>query len=718
MPEALFSPHWYRVRSLRPRLPAQVRIHRHSIRGQIWWVLHDPLSRRDFRFSTAAYHALARMDGQLTVKEIWDQVNSELGDDAPTQDGLIRLLGQLHAADLLQCEVAPDTRELFRRQEEHRQRQWRQWLRNPLSPRIPLFNPEGLLDRLRPWVLPCLGRTGLLVWLVCVAAAAVLAVGHWKELTDNPLDRLLTAQNLLLFGSLLPVMKILHEFAHAFAVKKWGGEVAEMGVMLILFLPVPYVDASASNALANKYQRMAVAAAGIMSDLLLAALALFLWLLAEPGLIRAAAYDLILAGGLSSLLFNGNPLLRYDGYYVFADWIEIPNLASRAGRYWAYLGRRYLLGERSAESPVTAEGEAKWLCAYGLAAWLYRNLVLLALAWFALREYPGVGLALAGLALVSQWLLPAWRLLSYPWASRELALRRGRAGGAALAAAGVLTWLLFFLPLPSWTSAEGVVWPPEDALVRAGASGTVQRLRVDSHVRVGKDEPLIDIEDPFLRAELGILEARRAELDARRAAEWQRNQVEANILQDEFRSVEAEIHRLEERLAGLAVLSPLAGTVVFPEARDLPGRYVKQGELLCYILGESTGVTVRAMIPQEHIGLVRDHSESIAVRLVGEAWRGYPAHLLRQVPQATDKLPSGVLGTSGGGKLAVDPGDDSGTRLLVPEFQLELAVEGAAEPLRLGLGRRVHIRFEHTEEPLATQIGRAIRQLFLSQIHV
>ena len=141
-----------------------------------------------------------------------------------------------------------------------------------------------------------------------------------------------------------PLVKGLHELGHGLTIQRWGGEVHELGLMLLVFIPVPYVEASAATTFPSKSRRMLVGAAGVMVELLLASLALLVWLSVEPGWVRDLAFDITVIGGVSALLFNGNPLLRFDGYYVFSDLLEIPNLASRSQRYYAYLGKRYLLG--------------------------------------------------------------------------------------------------------------------------------------------------------------------------------------------------------------------------------------------------------------------------------------------------------------------------------------------------------------------------------------
>jgi len=246
----LYSPSWYRVAALRPRLRGHVRIHRHHYRGELWYVLEDRVSRRMHRFNPAAHFVIGLMDGRRSVQELWDAAMQRFGDDAPTQDELIRLLGQLHAADLLQSEMAPDVAELLRRARLARRRSWMQKYLSPLSLRIPLADPDRFLERWLPYYRWMFSWTGALLWCAVLGAALAVAVGHWGELTNGFSDRVLAPKNLVLLVFVFPVVKLLHELGHACATKAWGGEVHEMGIMFLVFMPVPYVDASAATAAA------------------------------------------------------------------------------------------------------------------------------------------------------------------------------------------------------------------------------------------------------------------------------------------------------------------------------------------------------------------------------------------------------------------------------------------------------------------------------------
>lgn len=235
---------WYRIADLKPRLRAHAQIHRQRLRGETWYVLQDHQSGTFFRVSPAANMMLRCMDGRRTMQQIWEVAGKRLGPDRPSQDETVQLLVKLHRADLLHGELPPDMGELEHRAQKQHQRRLVNWLRSPLAMRFPLFDPDRFLDRTMPFVRPLFSKVGFAAWIVLVAIGAVLAAMHWPGLTENVSDRIFSAQNVILVAALFPIIKALHELGHAYATKAGGGEVHELGFMMLVALPVPYVDRS------------------------------------------------------------------------------------------------------------------------------------------------------------------------------------------------------------------------------------------------------------------------------------------------------------------------------------------------------------------------------------------------------------------------------------------------------------------------------------------
>ncbi len=715
MSDRSFSSTWHRVAALKPRLRDHVQFHRHVYRGLVWYILQDRSSSRYHRFSDGVFHLLGLMDGERSVQHIWDAANAALGDEAPTQDEVIDLLGKLHAADVLVCDVQADTEALFARYQRQRRARWHSRLLSPLSLRFPLFDPQTRLDRWLPLVAPLFGRAAYLLWLLLVTAAAIIGLGHWPELTHDLSERVLNPHNLLILALTYPLVKALHELGHAFATRVWGGEVHEMGIMLLVLMPVPYVDASAASAFRDKHRRMAVGAAGIMVEALIAALAFFAWLNIEPGLARDIAYNIMLLGGLSTVLFNGNPLLRFDGYYVLCDAIEIPNLGGRAQQYWGYLVQRYVFGVREAKSPVLAGGERGWFLAYGLASFIYRLLISISIILFIAGKFLVAGLLLALWAAFGQLVLPLAKYLAFLFTSPVLNRQRRRAVVSVFGAFGALTALLFLVPVSSWTNAQGVIWLPEQGQVRAGSDGFIARLLAAEGAQVEAGDALFELNDPLLHAQVRLLEFQRDELQARYDAQLLGDRAQLNILKTQITQVQADLAQARQRVDDLVVRSPAAGIFIVPDARNLPGRFTRQGDTLAFITGPST-LIARAVVPQADAGRMREQIQSVAVKIPGRLAETFTGAIEREVPAASHELPSKALGARGGGPIPVDIQDPRGLTTLDGVFQFDITLPPQDHPPPVG--SRVHLRFQHGAAPLAQQWLRALRQLLLRRFAV
>ena len=420
MADALFSPLWYRVAEQTPRLRSDVLVRRQSSRGQLWYVLVCASSARQCRINRSAYQFVGCCDGRLTVQRIWDTLLQDLRDAAPTQDEVIQILARLSGLGMLeyahQAEIASQSEQRAR----NKARQRRANL-NPLAFRVPLGDPSALLRRFdglrRALFHPATGW----LWLALVMVALAAAAGNWDLLRTHAALSMVTPHHLFLAWVLFPFIKALHELAHALAVRHWGGEVHGAGISLFVLTPAPYVDASASAGFRRRYQRAGVAAMGVLVELALAALALLLWLNVQDGLVRDLAFVTLFVCSVSTLLYNANPLLTFDGYYVLCDALDLPNLSTRSRRYWVQLLQQVVFGAQAVVPIDLAKGERKWLSLYAPLSAAYR--VVLS-GWIVLwvGHYSMLlGVLLAAYVALSVLLLPAWRLLRSVLAARSQA---------------------------------------------------------------------------------------------------------------------------------------------------------------------------------------------------------------------------------------------------------------------------------------------------------
>ena len=714
MTGSLLSASWYRVANLKPRLREHARMHRHRYRGEVWFVVSDPVSGRTHRFTLAARLILNGMDGQRSVDELWHIANKRLGEFAPTQDELINLLGQLHIADLMQCDVSPDVSELFLRGQRQNRAKTRQTIGNPMSIKLPLIDPDLMLEKWRPFVEVVWNRWGALAWLLMVVPALILALSHWGELTNNISDRVLASNNLFMLVMLFPCIKVLHEMGHAIATKMRGGEVHEMGVMLLMLMPVPYVEASAATTFRSKRDRALVGAAGMLVEMLVAAFAMYLWLLLEPGLLRSLAFNTMLVSGVSTVVFNGNPLLRYDGYYILADLIEIPNLAMRANRYIGYVVERYLFQAREIRAPQTTKGERIWFMFYAPASFLYRTIVSIGVIFFIASKFFVIGILLAVWGFFMTLLMPLLRLAGHLANSPTLKRVRVRAYVTTGVTLSLVLLFIAYVPMPFHTQAEGIVWLPEQAIVRAGSNGFLSQLLVQTGSLVRAGDPIAQSVDPALEAQLRESQAKVAEQKARFDALFVDDRVAAELARKDMEREQTVLTRLQDRTENLTVRSSQDGRFVATQSQDMLGRFYRKGELLGYVLDQVKPV-VRVVVPQDDADIVRLLSRRVELRNAYRINDVLTGTVMRDAPGGIVKLPSRALTIEGGGQIAVDPHDSQGLTALKHTFQLDIDLPLDGQML---YGGRVYVRFEHINLPLGEQWYRRIRPMFLSHFNV
>ncbi len=713
MSDQLFSSHWYRVASVKLSLRSHVRVYQHVYRGNTWYILRDESSGRHHRFNEAAYNFIKLINGKRSVNEIWEIMQHDQGDDAPTQEEVIQLLGQLHYADHLLAELAPDVQELINRRSKERQRLFISRVGNPLAIRIPLVDPDKLLTRWMPFVRPLFTKTAAVIGLIIMLFALLEMTRNWSMLSKHAVEHALSPYNLLIIWFVYPLVKGIHELGHGFAVKKWGGEVHELGIMLLVLMPVPYVDASAASSFRSKQQRMIVGLAGIIVELLLASIALLLWLNVQQGLVSDVLFNIMLIGGVSTLLFNGNPLLRFDGYYVFADAIEIPGLGNRANRYYTYLVQRYVFDVKQVRSPVTADGESVWFVFYGAAAFVYRIMILVMITLFVAGKYFFIGVALAFWAIFMQLVLPLLKAIGYLLKSPSLSHRRERALSVSIGTIAIVVSMLFLIPMPLNTMAEGVVWMPEHSYVRAGSNGFIQDILVKDGEYVKKGDALIVTRDPLMQAQLKLFEANKKELIVKYDALVQEYIVESEIALEEINLLDGKIQRLKEQISEMTITSPVDGVFIIAESKDLLGHYLKQGDPIAYVI-DFEDVSVRVVVPQNAIGLVRKRTRDVELRLEGAVHESIQSSVEREIPAATYRLPSKALALDGGGKIKTDPFDKDGVKTKDQYFQFEVALPASVS--NQNIGQRVFVRFTHGYEPMAWQWYRSFEELFLDEL--
>lgn len=749
-----FSESWHRVESLKPRLRGAVQTYRQRFRGKMWHVVSDRSSNQYFRLDESGYRFVALLDGKRTVAETWDLCNEQLGDAAPTQGEAIRLLGQLYTSNLIHAELPPDTQRVFERHQKRVRREIGGYLMNFLFARIPLIDPQNIL---KAWVGVfgwLFGPIGILLWFCVIGAGAYSLISNFDVFwAGADPQTLLDTENLFLLYACFTVIKVIHEFGHGFCCVYFGKKsgidtpVHTMGIMLLLFMPVPYVDASSSWLLRSKWQRAFVGAAGMYVELAVASIAAVIWAYFSGNnpLVNSLAYNVVLIASVSTLLFNGNPLLRFDGYYILGDLLEIANLAQRSRQYFFYLIRRYAYGVKRIPSPAHGSSERVWLACYAVAAMIYRVFICVGILLYVANIFFFIGVLMAVAALVQWVVTPIFKATKYLLTNPELARVRPRALIVTLVFLGVLFGFLGGVPMPDRGRAEGVVEPVNVTAVHMPVDGFVRRILTTGSQVSPTGAPVLVAENIELETEYTQLKARLVAAKLRREEALGVDPAQMMAITEQINALDSRMDRINADRQALTMHADFEGVWVSQDAERMRGVYLKRGQAIG-LLADTRDLIIRVVTDQdlgprlkdalridENDNAIDPTKVKVEMRVKGRPLVHSHGVIQKAFDTGQSQLPSAALGYVAGGSMAVSMEDPGGTKAAESFFEFHVAATppptptpeenstldsaialvtpATDEPFALRVGQRVVVRFEMTSKPLIEQWWRAIRQL-------
>jgi putative peptide zinc metalloprotease protein len=542
--------------------------------GASTWVVRDPLTLEHFHFSSEEHALLEMLRRPVSLAEMARNFAREFPPRTITETELWAFLSRLHEAGLVISDAPGQGDELLLRHRQERFRTWSLAWAQLTAIRFRGINPDAALTAIHRQLSWLFSRTAIVLAACVVLFAASIVVGHFDEVRARLPELSVFAdwRNLIWLFAAIGVVKCLHELGHALACKHFGGEVPEMGVLLLVFVPCLYTDVTDAWRLRSKWQRMIISAAGMLVELVLASIATIVWWYAQPGLVQLIALDVMIICTVNTLAVNGNPLLRYDGYYLLADLVESPNLWQRSRDALQNFVSQWILGNRVDEDVLVPARHRAWLAAYAAASKVYYAFVFMAIVWgLVLVLYPHhlqnvaylLGLTLVCGALVQ----PASSLYQFarnPLRRREL--RQGRlatvATVAVIAAIVILAW-----PVNYYVRAPLVLLPASAARIYATVDGTIQSaLPVGKKVR--PQETIATLANPDVQVELARLEG-EYELARLRLENLEKLRGQDDEAGPKIPAARATLADLTEQLADrrrdaarLTLTAPAAGIVI------------------------------------------------------------------------------------------------------------------------------------------------------------
>lgn len=702
----IFHESWYRIANQKIALRSTVRIHRQFYRGSLWYVLYEPFTNQFFRFREHAYQFIARLSLKKSIEEIWLELLKEYPESAPGQSDIIKLLSSLYQANMLHYHQSEDGTQLFERHSKKKNKKIKSSLLNIFFLRIPLVDPYPLLKSLNSLIKIIVSKPMFLLWGMVIFLGLKVGIENFDALKDNA-QGFLAPENLIWIYVCTVLIKIIHEFGHSFIVHRYGGEVHTLGIMFMLLAPLPYMDATASWAFRKKRHRILVGSGGIIFELFIAAIALIVWVNVGGGPIKSIAYNVFFIASISTLLFNANPLMRFDGYYILTDVLDMPNLQQQSKLHLKYVLERFLFKKQDAIQVTKAFNEACLYSVYGVASSIYRIILFTGIIITISKHFLILSVIMGITLILSMVITPCFKFIKYIFSSAELSRVRARAISLTLIFFGSISAFLFYFPVSDTFTAPGVLeaFRYEDVITKT--NGQVIEITSSTGAFIDSGATLLILENPVLENQ--ILEKRAA------LVESQFNYKKALYSSPEnmypiFKRIEVltqELQRLENEKEDLALKAPMSGIWISENLADLPSKWILKGDSLGTLI-DSSRFLFKAVIPQnEAARLFGVTGKNVKIRLNGNAFTELLVKEFKIIPIAQNELPSMALGWHGGGNIEVV---STASNQTTEPFYLVEALLYPSSSVRFMQGRSGKIRFVSGKLPLARQGIRKIRQ--------
>ena len=579
-----------------------------SSRGGPTWSLHDPSRNRFFRIGWLEFEILARF-GAGDSNHIADRVNRETTLNITSEQVII--LSQFLITNNLVVVTGDKGLGLLQTQSAAMQKRWTsQLLHSYLFFRIPLVNPDRFLVKTVSAVSWMFSR-GFLTILLLMAFMGLYLISRQWESFFYAFSHLFSWQGLVIFSCALAVVKVAHELGHAYSARHFGCRVPSMGVAFLVMWPVLYTDTSEAWKLPSKRQRLIIGASGMLAEITLAVLATLAWNFLPEGPVRSAALFVASTSWVMTLMVNLSPFLRFDGYFLLSDWLEIQNLHERAstlGRWWL----RHLLFGWDQPVPVTvSQGQRRFLIGFAYATWLYRLILFLAIGLLVYHFFFKVaGIILLAVEIGWFVLLPIFQETGY-WIKERKTMKIN----AHTIMTGLFLGAFILLIIIPWTTtikAPAIIRKDHHTRLFSTIPGQIALLNITDGSMVKKGELLVRLISPELEHQVANMQHNIS------LTQWKLSFQGMNpklldtlpIIQQELEASLTEYQGLLEEQKKMSIIAPFPGKVVAVDEHTREGDWIKANEPLIELVSHQ-GWTLEAYVTESDLGRIALGSNGI-----------------------------------------------------------------------------------------------------------
>jgi len=651
------------------------------------WTVVDPVRNRYFQIEWNVYQLLQRWPCgtiEKLVEETAHNTTSRVG-----MEDVEDLVKFLYANNLTEQSASGETKD-YVQQEAARHQVWWQWLlHHYLFIKIPLVHPHQFLHATLPLVAPF--YTAAAAWLFgTIGVLGLFLVGRQWDTFVSTFLHFFNWRGAVMYGAVLCLVKVVHELGHAYTATRFGCRVPTIGVAFMVMVPVLYSDVSDSYRLSSKRKRVAIAAAGVVAELGLAAVATVLWAFLPDGTLRSMAFVVATSSWIMSLTVNLNPLMRFDGYYLLADGLGLPNLQDRACAFGQWKLRELLFGAGSPQPESVGLSTRRIMIAYAWAMWVYRLVLFTGIAVMVYHHFfKALGIILFLVEILFFICLPIWREFTAWWSRRAAFAKTSRF--AVTMAVVALLLILTVIPWSSRVAIPGVLYARSYATLYPPASGRIVAVSVRSGQHVRKADTLLILESPKLAKDAIIAQTQVDQLDFRlqRQAGYADDRAQGRVIAESLKAKLAELDGLVERQGNLQLQSPIDGVVVDRADSLYPGRWINEKLAVAYVI-DPQEAAIAALAPVEDLNVLAVGQEALFIPndVTRSAWRARVTEI-RDVDEQDFSLP--YLASIYGGEVPARKDAHGRVQAEQSVYRVELEVLDQTEPVDQTVTGQLHV---------------------------
>ena len=695
--------------------------------GESFVSVEDPVRSKHYRIGLAEYRFIAKINGERSNANIFELLKNETGaqqgqqqasNELP-QDQIVQIANWLLAMNLVTVNQSDNSLRLNAMAQQIERAKMKSWL-NPISIRFSLFNPNRFLKSIQPATEWLFSSWFFVLWVMIGVYSLVCLVDNWQRVYASSANVLSSGSWIWLLITWF-VLKVVHESAHGIACRKYGGEVPEFGVVFILFAPMAFVNVTSMWRFVNRWQRMVVSAAGMYVEFLVAFLAIIVWSQTD-GVVASIAFSVMVMSSVTTILFNANPLMRFDGYFLLSDLLAIPNLYGKGGQWFSETTKQLFFGVP--KQTQFHANERVPVAIYGALAFVWRILIGLGLIIAASVLLQGAGLVLSGIGVVTWFALPILRqIVSLTDSNGQVKINKIRTAVSVACLVGFVVAGVYVFQAPATKSAPAIVQLHNESVIRSDASGFVTAIHVAEGQTVAKGDLLIELENPELANELVELTRLREEAKIQsRIHQQQGNQAMVQAETQRVYGLTDQIIEKQSATKGLQVLATDDGVIVQRQLANRLGSFVEQGDELLTVAKLDSKEVVVSVDQSEYDATVWTTGKQLRLMFPGKAVVN--ATLVSINPRASQSPTFPSLTATQGGSLPVrtlvkSPSDDNelNFELLSPRFDVTVSLPGDLGDQVLA-GQRGYAYFESTEQSLASYLYLAACHWLESQMEM